>query len=87
MPDKHSPGKIDDNGKQGTFRETRVSDYHEHKDGTKGYDIDVVDREYRNNKVESESSSVERIHTTGTERPTDQNDSQAVREYQNYQKK
>jgi len=86
MPDRHAPGRIDDNGKQGTFRESRVSDYHEHNDGSKGYDVDIVDREYRDNKVEREDR-VDRIHTTGTERPTDQNDSQAVKEYQDYQKK
>lgn len=87
MSDKGTPGRIDKSGKQGTFRESRVSEYHEHNDGTKGYDIDIVDREYYNNQVVRESGSVERIHTNGSDRPKNSDDSQTVREYQNYQER
>ena len=83
MPD--NPGRIDEKGKQGTFRETRVSEYHEHNDGTQGHDIDVVDREYKDGKVYRETN-VDRIHTVGEDKPKDHDDSQAVKDYQNSQK-
>ncbi len=87
MPGRGTPGSIDDKGKQGGFRESRVSGYHEHNDGTKGHDIDIVDREYKDGRVVRESGSVARIHTVGSERPSDHDDSQAVNEYQEKQSK
>ena len=81
-----SPGKIDNKGKQGTFRESRVStEYHEHNNGTKGYDVDLVDRDYKDGKIYRESNPVYREHTVGTDRPKDHDDSQAVKEYQEHE--
>lgn len=81
------PGKIDEKGKQGTFRETRVSDKHTHHDGKEGYDVDIVDRTYVDNTSVRESPKVERIHIYGDERPKDHDDSAAVKQMQDYQEK
>ena len=89
MPDR--PGRIDKNGKQGDFRESRTGNYHQHNDGTFGHDTDTVINTYSNNEVVRTEIKDEdkkyKEHTVGTERPPDHNDSEAVREYQEYQSK
>lgn len=87
MPDKgdREPGSIDSKGKQGDFKETRVSDFHTHKDGTSGYDQDVVINTYRNNEVvrtrQDDADKKYKGHTTGETRPSN-DDSDAVSHYQ-----
>lgn len=56
-----------------------------HNNGTKGYDVDIVDRDYKDGTVYRESKPVYRDHTVGMDRPKDHDDSQAVKEYQEHE--
>ncbi|MDD4784740.1 MAG: hypothetical protein WC483_05950 [Candidatus Paceibacterota bacterium] len=86
---KGDPGSIDKKGKQGNFRESRTSNYHQHNDRTHGHDVETVINTYKDNKVVAsqylDSDKKHKEHTVGTKRPKDHNDSRAVNDYQKYQ--
>ena len=86
----NNPGSINNKGKQGEFKESRVSPYHVHNDGTGGHDVDFVVHTYVDNEVvrtqQFDSDKKCKQHTVGDDSPKGNNDdSQAVKDYQEHE--